>query len=219
MNPTRCESPFLINLPSEITISILSRLPIRTIISCKCVCKQFLNLLSAPEFVTSHLSLSNPGLVIRQYGVKDDMCQIIEFEDEFDLQHHNLRDNGVMKFDPSLLFGFTDFELGIIGSVNGIICLHGKEKETKKHDALYLCNPIIREYVALPRIEGIDDYPYSCNYGFGVSRISGQYKVVGNVHRRSQDHQAALHSTTRYHECFVYTLGTSSWRSVQREPI
>lgn len=207
MNPT---SPFLINLPSEIIINILLKLPIRTILSCRCVCKQLFDLLSTPEFAESHLSLSTPGLLIGQLGRNhDDTCQMFEFVDEFELQHHNLHYNEVMKFDPRASIGFSDGKLLISGSVNGILCLSGEE--SKLYDALYLCNPITREYIALPRIEGIVEYPDISEYGFGVSRISGQYKVVRNVRRN----QGALHSTIQNYECLVYTVGTRSWRNIQ----
>lgn len=211
MNITSCTCPFLINLPSEIIINIFLRLPIRTILSCRCVCKQLLDLLSTPEFAASHLSLSTPGLAIRQFGVNYDLCQIFEFEDEVELRHHNLHLNAVTKFDPSVSFGLSDFKLWISGSVNGILCLSGEG------NALYLCNPITREYIALPRIESIVEHHDEFNLGFGVSRIGGQYKVVKNVYRCSPYNPAAPHSTiqnTEY-ECLVYTLGTRSWRNIQ----
>ncbi|XP_073309593.1 F-box/kelch-repeat protein At3g06240-like [Primulina huaijiensis] len=211
MNPT---TPILINQPSEIIINILSRLPIRTILSCRCVCKRLFDLLSTPEFAESHLSLSTHGLLIGQLGRNhDDTCQIFEFVDEFELQHHNLHYNEVMKFDPRVSIGFSDGKLLISGSVNGILCLLGEE--SKLYDVLYLCNPITREHIALPRIEGTVEYPDISEYGFGVSRISGQYKVLRNVRRRSQDRQAAPDSTTQKYECLVYTVGTRSWRKIQ----
>ncbi|XP_073130159.1 F-box protein CPR1-like [Henckelia pumila] len=212
MNP---RSQFLINLPSEIIIIILSRLPIRTILSCKCVCKPLLDLLSTPDFVASHLSLSPPGLLIRHMGGNGyGTCQIFEYEDdEFDLQPQNLHDHSVMKFNPSEFIGFSDLELWIDGSVNGIVCLHGHR--AKSDDSLYLCNPITREYIALPSIEGILKHSETNEYGFGVSKISGQYKVLRNVRKqRSLNRQAAPPSTFRNFECLIYTVGTRSWRLI-----
>ncbi|XP_073146819.1 F-box/kelch-repeat protein At3g23880-like [Henckelia pumila] len=196
---------FLLNLPSETMINILSRIPIQTILSCKCVCKQLLHLLSTTEFAASHLPFSTPGLVILQSGTKGNLCQIFEYEDGTELQHSSLHLSPAMEFDPNVSISLPDVPLRIVGSVNGLLCL--REYGNKVYDALYICNPITREYIALPRIEGgMVEYPDSSEYGFGVSKISGQYKVVRNIHRHSNDPQK--------HECLVYTVGTRSWRQV-----
>ncbi|XP_075497078.1 F-box protein At3g07870-like [Primulina tabacum] len=209
-------SPFFLNLPSEIMINILSRLPVQTILSCKCVCKQLLNLLSTPEFAASHLPFSTPGLVILQSGTKGNLCQIFEIEDGIELQHNNLHSSPVMKFDPNLSMGLPEVNLLLVGSVNGLLCL--RECRNKLYDALYVCNPITHEYIAFPRIEAcIVEYPDTSEYGFGVSKITGQYKVVRNVHRHSNP-QAGPCSSIQNHECLVYTLGTRSWRHVQPGP-
>ncbi|XP_073145581.1 F-box protein At3g07870-like [Henckelia pumila] len=214
MKQTMYRSSFLLNLPSEIMINILLRIPIQTILSCKCVCKQLLHLLSTPDFAESHLPFSTPGLVIFQIGTNHNLCQIFEYEDGDELQHSNLHLSPVMKFDPSVCIGLPDVNFGIVGSVNGLLCL--QEYGNQEYDALYICNPITCEYIALPRIEGVVEHPDTSEYGFGVSKISGQYKVVRNVHRHSKDPQAGPSSSTiQNHECLVYTLGTGSWRHVQ----
>ncbi|XP_075521199.1 F-box/kelch-repeat protein At3g23880-like [Primulina tabacum] len=220
MNQRMCTSPFLLNLPSEIMINILSRLPIRSIQSCKCVCKQLLNLLSTLVFAASHLPLSTPGLVIRRRGsdMNSDSCQIfqLEDEDEFELQHHNLHYNQVMEFDLSKSIGACDANIWIKGSVDGLICM--QDLASKPYDSLYICNPITREYIALPGIETVVEYPHLSEYGFGQSKISGQYKVVRNVHRHSYDHQAGPRSGLQNYECLVYTVGTRSWISIEPGP-
>ncbi|XP_047953533.1 F-box protein At3g07870-like [Salvia hispanica] len=47
---------FFTNLPSHITIDILSRLSVPTILLCKSVCKPWLDLLTTQEFINHHLS-------------------------------------------------------------------------------------------------------------------------------------------------------------------
>lgn len=81
------------NLPTENTIDILSRLSARDVISCKCVCKSGLELLNSREFVNSHLSKSVSGLAV----VRSNSYKIFEFEDRLDLEHHNLRYSLVTK--------------------------------------------------------------------------------------------------------------------------
>ncbi|KZV38143.1 F-box protein-like [Dorcoceras hygrometricum] len=206
-------SPFLVNLPSEILINILSRLPIQTILSCKCVNKQLLCLLSTPEFAASHLPLSTTGLLILHYCNYLTSCRVFEFEDELGLQNSNLHSSAVRKFDLNVSMGLPDVCLGVVGSVNGLLCL--REWGNSGYDALYVCNPMTREYIALPRIEGSPENSDFFDYGFGVSKMSGQYKVVGYVHRQSYDSQPGPCSDIRDYECLVYTVGTRSWRKVQ----
>ncbi|KZV26928.1 F-box protein-like [Dorcoceras hygrometricum] len=206
-------SPLLVNLPSEILINILSRLPIQTILSCKCVNKQLLCLLSTPEFAASHLPLSTTGLLILQYCNYLTSCQVLEFEDEIGLQNSNLHSSPVRKFGLDVSMGLPNVCLGVVGSVNGLLCL--RESGTGGYDALYICNPMTREYIALPRIEGNHENSDFFEYGFGVSKMSGQYKVVRYVHRHSYDSLAEPCSDIRYYECLVYTVGTRSWRKVQ----
>ncbi|KZV26929.1 F-box protein-like, partial [Dorcoceras hygrometricum] len=219
LNQNMCRiSSFLVNLPSEILINILSRLPIQTILSCKCVNKQLLCLLSTPEFAASHLPLSTTGLLILHHcKYKKTSCQVFEFEDELGLQNSNLHSSAVRKFDLSVSMGLPNYCLGVAGSVDGLLCLH--ESGYRGYDALYICNPMTREYIALPRIEDNPEnseiFEYIFEYGFGVSKISGQYKVVRYVHFHSDDSEEGPCSAIRYFECLVYTVGTRSWRKVQ----
>ncbi|KAK4391177.1 F-box protein [Sesamum angolense] len=166
------------NLPSELIINILSRLPIRTIISCKCVCKSWLNLLDTPEFARSHFSRSVPGLILWQR------------QRDLDSEH---------------------FE----GSANGLVCFRklGQHPET-----VHICNPITRDYIQLPTPGTIWYSPTTVTYGFGASKASGQHKVVRIYHEciRVPDTHELLGIPKS--ECWVYTLGTGSWRSIAPGP-
>ncbi|KAJ9543628.1 hypothetical protein OSB04_023335 [Centaurea solstitialis] len=71
-------------LPAELTIDILSRLPVKTIIHCKLVCKKWRNLFSDSLFVNLHLSRSPTGqmgsvnglICIREYSFVHDNVYI-----------------------------------------------------------------------------------------------------------------------------------------------
>ncbi|XP_073146851.1 F-box protein CPR1-like [Henckelia pumila] len=194
---------FLMNsLPSEIISCILSRLQIRTLVSCKSVCKRWLGILSAPEFAKCHLSLSNPGLVVYQFEDDEYSCKIFEFDDVLELQNHDLHYNLVQKFDPRSFVTSPDARIVIQGSVNGFLFLRDLSTQL---DSLYICNPITREYITLPHPKFIAQDAYDRDYGFGLSSTSEQYKVVCNNY---QD------NATKSGECLVYTIGTGSWRSV-----
>ncbi|KAL7149735.1 hypothetical protein ABFS83_05G061000 [Erythranthe nasuta] len=204
---------FFRNLPPEIIIDIVSRLPIRSIGACKCVCKSWRNLLHTREFTDFHLSKSVPALFI---GYDSDLknYKIFEFDDELGLESHDLHYNQIIKFDST---GFERSELK--GSSNGLFLFLKRKNNTELHfDSLFVCNPITREYIALPQ-DGIFYCYFSATvaYGFGVSKMTAQYKVVKIFHSYICEHK--YHQTdeilgsTRY-LCMVYTLGTGVWRSV-----
>ncbi|XP_047948954.1 uncharacterized protein LOC125194771 [Salvia hispanica] len=73
---------FFKNLPLEITINILSRLPLRSKSISKCVCKPWLNLIESDDFVKSEIK-TPPALVLLMPETSNStQCTIIEFEDE-----------------------------------------------------------------------------------------------------------------------------------------
>ncbi|KAI3464425.1 hypothetical protein Pfo_021088 [Paulownia fortunei] len=196
---------FLTNLPFEIVIDILSRLPIRTIIICKCVCKSLLDLLETREFAKmskSHLSKS----------MHSDLFQIFEFEDAPDLEHHELHYNPVTKFDLRAFIRPPHAAIGIQGSANGLLFLR---EINPQPNALYICNPITRDYIELPSPEGsVYYYPTIVTYGFGVSKMTGQHKVVRIFHECIRDPDTHRLLRIPKSVCQVYTLGTGSWRSI-----
>ncbi|KAL8467198.1 hypothetical protein ACS0TY_036061 [Phlomoides rotata] len=68
---------------------------------------------------------------------------------------------------------------------------------------LYVCNPITREYIDLlyPFDTSISEFVI---YGFGMSKTTGLYKVVGIM---------KINDFGRVTDCKVYTIGTGSWRT------
>ncbi|XP_047961877.1 F-box protein At3g07870-like [Salvia hispanica] len=185
------------NLPSQLTTNILSRLPLRSISISKCVCKPWLNLLQSDDFVKSKLK-TPPALIRLMPDTNSTQCAIFEFkdEDEADAESHDLQ-----------LFPLADFDIPHGNSAaiyrarqtNGLLLLYSS---VERH--VYICNPITREYIELccPA-----DYISILNFGFGVSKLSGKYKVICII-------VAGLGSGST----FVYTLGTGIWRRVEPGP-
>lgn len=197
---------FFVNLPSEVVIEILSRLPVRAVFICKCVCKSWLQFIETREFVKSHLAKSDPGLVIFQQDNWSYMYKFLEFVDGIDFEDHDLHYNPVANFDlpyAGWLYGSTDgllFQCELSGS------------ETNP-DALFICNPITREYINL---DSPQEFAYTylqvITYGFGSSVRSGEYKVVRVSHDRLFNQETLKWHVTSEAECHVYTLGTAAWR-------
>ncbi|KAH6765206.1 hypothetical protein C2S52_014257 [Perilla frutescens var. hirtella] len=144
---------FFTYLPSEIIVNILSRLPIRSIIWCKRVCKSWLDLLVTPEFVS------------------------LQLQPPFSWARHSAANGLLFLWEPNFL----------------------------------ICNPITRDYIMLPYpLETSPVLLESC--GFGVSRISGQYKVVGMFFKMEID--ALQQPKFSRSECQVYSVGTGYWRRI-----
>ncbi|KAI3464424.1 hypothetical protein Pfo_021087 [Paulownia fortunei] len=204
---------FLMNLPSQVMVEILARLPAKTIIQCKCVCKTWHELITDPHFVALHFSLSRPALVVHHSEMFKNFFRLVDFEDAYD--HHGLPHDTMIKFNLSTLSSFPDASIVVDGSVDGFLFLRDINY---KHETLYICNPLTHEYFTLPRPDGIVRYPSVVTHGFGVTRISGEYKVVRIFHERELNPRNGSCLRVPYSECQVYTLGTEAWRSIGEAP-
>ncbi|KAL8485605.1 hypothetical protein ACS0TY_027772 [Phlomoides rotata] len=81
-------------------------------------------------------------------------------------------------------------------------------KNLFEHNALYVCNPITRDYIELDCNEfAVGSCRGVVTYGFGSSKITGHYKVV----RIFQESVPAPKSKCI---CHVYTIGIGLWRRI-----
>ncbi|XP_051139533.1 F-box protein At3g07870-like [Andrographis paniculata] len=202
----------LANLPSDIVIDVLSRLPIRAIISCKCVCKSWLNLLNTAEFINYHHSKSTPGIAVLQYQMRGDFLTLFEIKDELEPdEHHELHYIPITQLYIDDVVKIS-YSITLEGSTNGLLLLR---EISNKPDSLYICNPITREYTKISSPENTKrSYPTVVTYGFGVSSVTGHHKVVWISHDCIRDRETHKLLSIPRIECCVYTLETGSWRSI-----
>ncbi|XP_047977667.1 F-box protein At3g07870-like [Salvia hispanica] len=215
-------------LPSEISTNILSRLPLRTIAISKCVCKPWLRLLTTDDFIKSHLAKSDPCLALSTPEEHSTSLAVYQLNDHQNLNHHDLHYNPLTKFD----FPHTST---IICSANGLLFLRGSG------ETHYVCNPITRQHTELhcpqeiikpyrkivnyPEILGDSRYayPHFVSYGFGVSKVSDQYKVVriylDSVIVHGNNGSFSGRRVIPKADCHVHTLGTGQWRRVEPGPL
>ncbi|XP_047959922.1 F-box protein CPR1-like [Salvia hispanica] len=188
------ERDFFGDLPSEITTNILSRLPIRSLAISKSICKLWLNLIDSDDFHKSEIK-TPPALALLMPNKDSKRCTIFEIEDDaeksHDLHYIPLMDLEILHGNRENMEGITD---------GGLLLLNSP---STKGISVYICNPITREYTELCCPE---DYSpdHVFNFGFGASKISGQYKVLGINTLRGSDSEHR-----------VYTLGTGIWRHVE----
>ncbi|XP_026444622.1 F-box protein At3g07870-like isoform X1 [Papaver somniferum] len=236
------------NLPKEVTLDILSRLPVESVLDCKLVCKAWRDSLQFRAdnfFADLHLQ--------SQHGLQ--LMQPQEQHKQF-LGHESIHD--FPNAEPMSFFGvdrhafyyaeyhtggeiidekqpnyqakrmnlkFPDAVHGFVGSCNGLICLSVNSKYKNivygydgdqigykySDEPSYVCNPITREYVNLPRVS-IDEKKSKHGVyivrGFGYYRPTNEYKVVRITYFGNTNYPPYKGKVE------VYTLGSDSgWRS------
>nr|XP_011462062.1 PREDICTED: F-box/kelch-repeat protein At3g23880-like [Fragaria vesca subsp. vesca] len=136
----------------DMIAEILSRLPVKSLMRFRCVCKSWLALINDPSFArnqTSRLKLLEAVNPARS----------IDFE-------------AILKDDDRLEYTVLPEApiLWVLGSCNGLIC-----REEDKGGDLILWNPSTRDTYKLP--EQINTR-YTCFYGFGYDSTSEDYKII-----------------------------------------
>jgi F-box interacting protein len=165
----------------------------KTLFSCRCVCKLWQSLLLDPHLINLHLSRAPISLLLRtiQKNRKPKMLHL------FDLQGNNT-DCRESRLKLKKKSNLPNTEFGFVNSCNGLLCL----SEPDSKDPIYVCNPILGEYITLPKVK--KDVKLA-GAGCGFSLETKEYKVVRVLH---------INGIYDHYEAEIYVLGTGSWRSI-----
>ncbi|KAA8545256.1 hypothetical protein F0562_020040 [Nyssa sinensis] len=205
------------DLPTDIAINILSRLPVKTLITFRCVCKSWNSIISNPHFIAIHLNQSTShdnncsGYLLYKPSDDSDSKSCSLLCDKTFVQLSNLE----------LPFESDCSSLTIVGSVNGLLCL----ADPFIGRIMYLCNPSIRKYKEIgcscSTHQSTDLNAYVV-LGFGYDQPANDYKVVRIAYVAeeyfsdddSDDDSVNVLEFFRgiYREVEVYTLSTDSWK-------
>ncbi|KAK4266445.1 hypothetical protein QN277_027366 [Acacia crassicarpa] len=189
-------------LPPNIIIDILSRLPIKSILSCKRVCKSWLRLISHPRFVELQLARSSTSILIKTIPSLSESRKII-------LTHVDQRGRDPYRFDKLMLtpkINLPCSKFGLVNSCNGLLCLSGFEKD----DPIWVCNPILGEYVTIPSAsEGRNLGSFT---GLGFCAATNRYKVLQTFHPKVK------WSGDNYLDAEIYHMDTGTWKSIGYAP-
>ncbi|KAE9446779.1 hypothetical protein C3L33_21322, partial [Rhododendron williamsianum] len=219
----------ILELPMNLICEILSRLPPKTIICCKCVCKTFLKILTDPYFSEINL-IKAPNVcasLILQHSPSSCAFHFVYMQDleetsaaatctADDRPFYRRR---ISRPCQALTVKSTRFELShrqvtLVGSCNGLLCLY----HASWPPFHYICNPVLGEVMVLPnQISAKRAYNYRSHSGFGFCPKTKQYKVISLTCMQYTDPETRLVSGKTKAE--IYTLGTESWRKIGDAPL
>ncbi|KAL4599904.1 hypothetical protein ACB092_11G160400 [Castanea dentata] len=211
MSQTR-EAPILRrrknDLPHDIALNILTRLPTKSVIRFRCVCKTWDSSITTPCFISTHLNnLANDndngdGYIIHMpwdTNSSNRAVCTVAFDRTFDRIS-----------EIEVPFDFPSGSIQIVGSCNGLLCLAHNRGLTTSDNVIYLWNPSIRKFKRLPD-SCLPQMGYehlgSSTLGFAYHLENNDYKVL----RISSYFGIKPHIPDEFE---VYTLSSDSWRKV-----
>ncbi|CAK9178693.1 unnamed protein product [Ilex paraguariensis] len=188
-------------LPEDVVIEILSRLPVKSLLRFKCVCKYWYTLTKKPSFIRKHLNRENnhARLLVHHYNLDTNTYVAALFPDK--------KLAGTLSIHEEI--DRLHIPMGmetVIGSIDSLFFLHNG-----LDDNMALWNPATREFRLLPVPHSIFP-PYFSTiwhiFGFGLDTLTNNYKFIWI--RSFWDEQ-----TDNPYPSYVvalYTLGSDSWR-------
>ncbi|KAL2930918.1 hypothetical protein RDABS01_036328 [Bienertia sinuspersici] len=202
-----------------ITEEILPRLPVKSLIRFKLVCKRWNSTISSSEFVKLHLKFSSLNNQNRHF--------IIYPDDEKFYGKQNLDSYGLLPYREcsnirDLVWvdgGVGDVDwYHIVGSSNGLVCLYQRDDdEDERHCFFTLWNPATGEDRDISSPDGVH---VSEAHGFGYVPSLDDYLIVacfgsgtvdGSTFRGFYVFSVKVGKWERIFGCFHY-LQTSRWR-------
>ncbi|XP_023926063.1 F-box/kelch-repeat protein At3g23880-like [Quercus suber] len=213
MSQTR-EAPILRrrknDLPLEIVLNILTRLPAKSVIRFRCVCKPWNSSITSSYFISTHLNNfahahdidndndNGDGYIIHMPWDANSSNRVVctvALDRTFDRIS-----------EIEVPFNFPFGSIKIVGSCNGLLCLAGGIGGFPTTDkVIYLWNPSIRKFKRLPdSCLGKLDF---VKFGFAYHSENNDYKVL-----RILSYPMVRPPIPDKIE--VYTLSSDSWRRV-----
>ncbi|KEH15886.1 putative F-box domain-containing protein [Medicago truncatula] len=213
-----CATTSLIVLLDELIVEILSRLPVKTLMQFKCVCKSWKTLISHdPSFAKLHLQRSprNTHLLLRLFRepgwgnfdyslISIPVSRLLEspsFVTDYQV-YYQVKDITILNY-PYYRLSNMDC-CNIVGSCNGLICLHGASWNAAANDEdMWFC-------LWIPATNTLSEkFGYSTilfRYTFGYDISNDGYKVVA-------------FSSFSDEKLKVFCLTDNVWRDIPTFPI
>ncbi|XP_043693196.1 F-box protein CPR1-like [Telopea speciosissima] len=194
------------NLPEDIIVEILSRLPVKSLLRFKCVCKPWCALIINPTFIKMHLNRS-----LARNNYENNLIFVSDNLYSFDSLHSFDLD---VASEQQLLVtldhhqpDFLECSSRIWGSCNGLLCI-----ADDIDFPVFFWNPSTRRHHKIPNtpIEISDcSHDFEFVYGFGYDPITDDYKLV-RIALSEYDYFIS--------EVQVYSLKTNLWKRIADMP-
>ncbi|KAM0056938.1 putative F-box domain-containing protein [Helianthus debilis subsp. tardiflorus] len=198
------------NVPLEIQEEIMKRLPVKSLIQFRSVCKAWKSLIDSIDFI-NHYSGQTQYLLARYKNTVDYKLKYGLFPDDHTFPHQRVSLNCHplvnMLYCPKL-----------IGFSHGLLCFYGDYQEGSDDTPFsatgraVLWNPPIRKAVAIDVPNVSNELVYETFLGFGVCGETNDPKLVkiSYIITRWLDRESIPDSIPWQVE--VYTLSTGAWR-------
>jgi hypothetical protein len=130
------QPPILHVLPDDIEFNILSKLPVKSILRFRCVCKSWeSSIITSTSFISTHLKLNNNN-------TRHDRLLYLSSPDSVTVTGERTFDR-ISEFKLPLDLVYAR----IVGSCNGLLCFSWNYPHNPH---AYLCNPSIRKFQKVP---------------------------------------------------------------------
>ncbi|MCD7465149.1 hypothetical protein HAX54_000694 [Datura stramonium] len=194
-------------IPDWLLPEILCRLPVESLLRCRCVSKQWYSLISSPDFISLYTSPPAPPLFLLRYFSTKPKKQEKYFV--YSDPSSKTENNTLVK---ELKFPFKTASgrpFGVVGFCNGLVFLsHDTYGYT---NTFILWNPAIRKSITLskPRFCSCPNVRYHVWLGFGFDHKTRDFKVVRMAYPLGANWDYIGPS-----EVEVYKLSTGLWKTV-----
>ena len=190
-------------LPLHIIENILLRLPVKSLIRSRCVCKAWRTLISHPHFVKSHLRLpqtqARTQFCTLNYGEPGDNYYLVVGASTKDCEAFSDDNSGALAFDYLFDIGGFKYEVVLLDSCHGLLCL------VDLANKIVLWNPSTRQCNQLPPNPNVLDF-LGC-HGFGYDSFADDYKVFV-VSMLNPNFETVVD---------VFSLKSNKWKRIQEK--
>ncbi|KAI9077775.1 hypothetical protein K1719_040261 [Acacia pycnantha] len=203
------------HIPPEFLEEIFQRLPVKSLVKCICVCKDWKSIITNQAFMLAHISYRakannnvSDSLFLQYQAISYPIEQEIESGHNLSVRSNDQEASCHAIIRTSLSKNMSD--LDVVGICNGLVCFV-KYSESREFDGFIIMNLSIRKHVVLPKPEETMtfDHTWDCRlFGFGFDSRNKDFKVVMLVVSFSK---RQLRFPTRVE---VYSLATGKWRSI-----